>query len=291
MADNYIERQYEQYEARKAAWEKKRKQGKKKTISVKPQPKDLTDNTIKLPRKVFITGGADGIGRNIVKAFCNSQYQVAFCDKNEDLGIQTAKETGAIFYHADVSNKESLENCMHELFEKWGDMDIIINYAGISEFSPITETSVEDFDKILSINLRPVFITSRTLALHRKSQAENHPYGRIINICSTRYLMSEPGSESYAASKGGIYSLTHALALSLADFHITVNCISPGWIQTNDYERLRPEDHAQHPSRRVGKPEDIARMCLFLCQEENDFINGQNIIIDGGMTKKMIYLE
>ena len=91
-------------------------------------------------------------------------------------------------------------------------MDIIINNAGISEFSPITETSVEDFDKILSINLRPVFITSRTLALHRKSQAENHPYGRIINICSTRYLMSEPGSESYAASKGGIYSLTHALA-------------------------------------------------------------------------------
>ena len=93
MADNYIERQYEQYEARKAAWEKKRKQGKKKTISVKLQPKDLTDNTIKLPRKAFITGGADGIGRNIVKAFCNSQYQVAFCDKNKDLGIQTAKET------------------------------------------------------------------------------------------------------------------------------------------------------------------------------------------------------
>ena len=149
MADNYIERQYEQYEARKAAWEKKRKQGKKKTISVKPQPKDLTDNTIKLPRKAFITGGADGIGKNIVKAFCNSQYQVAFCDKNEDLGIQTAKETGAIFYHADVSNKESLENCMHELFEKWGDMDIIINNAGISEFSPITETSVED------VSIRP----------------------------------------------------------------------------------------------------------------------------------------
>ena len=177
MADNYIERQYEQYEARKAAWEKKRKQGKKKEISVKPQPKDLTDNTIKLPRKAFITGGADGIGRNIVKAFCNSQYQVAFCDKNEDLGIQTAKETGAIFYHADVSNKESLENCMHELFEKWGDMDIIINNAGISEFSPITETSVEDFDKILSINLRPVFITSRTLALHRKSPVwQNYQY-------------------------------------------------------------------------------------------------------------------
>ncbi len=103
--------------------------------------------------------------------------------------------------------------------------------------------------------------------------------------------MSEPGSEGYAASKGGIYSLTHALALSLAEWHITVNSISPGWIQTHDYEQLRVEDHSQHPSGRVGRPEDIARMCLFLCQDENDFINGENITIDGGMTKKMIYRE
>ena len=116
-------------------------------------------------------------------------------------------------------------------------------------------------------------------------------FGRIVNICSTRYLMSEPGSEGYAASKGGIYSLTHALALSLAEWHITVNSISPGWICTGDYEQLRPEDHAQHPSGRVGKPEDIARMCLFICQEENDFMNGENVTIDGGMTKKMIYIE
>ena len=116
MADNYIERQYEQYEARKAAWEKNVNKERRKRFPSSFNQKDLTDNTIKLPRKAFITGGADGIGRNIVKAFCNSQYQVAFCDKNEDLGIQTAKETGAIFYHADVSNKESLENCMHVAF-------------------------------------------------------------------------------------------------------------------------------------------------------------------------------
>lgn len=180
---------------------------------------------------------------------------------------------------------------MAQLFREWGDIDIIINNAGISEFSPITETDVEDFDKILSVNLRPAFITSRQLAIHRKSQAAPPAYGRIINICSTRYLMSEPGSEGYAASKGGIYSLTHALALSLAEYHITVNCISPGWIQTANYDQLKPEDHAQHPSGRVGRPEDIARLCLFLCREENDFINGENITVDGGMTKKMIYIE
>ena len=125
----------------------------------------------------------------------------------------------------------------------------------------------------------PVFITSRRLASHRQSQEAPNPFGRIVNICSTRYLMSEPGSEGYAASKGGIYSLTHALALSLAQWHITVNSISPGWIETRDYEQLRPEDHAQHPSGRVGKPEDIARLCLFICQEENDFMNGENVTI------------
>lgn len=103
--------------------------------------------------------------------------------------------------------------------------------------------------------------------------------------------MSEPGSEGYAASKGGIRSLTHALALSLAPLHVTVNSIAPGWIEHANYEGLRPEDHAQHPSGRVGRPEDIARLCLFLCAEANDFIDGENITVDGGMTRKMIYVE
>lgn len=284
MADNYIERQQEQYEARKAAWKQAQKYGKKKsteTVSKPNHPK----------RKVFVTGGAAGIGRAIVEAFCHADYLVAFCDSNKTLGELTAKDTGATFHLVDVSDKNPLENCMQQLFTEWNDLDVIINNVGISKFSPITETSVEDFDQILSVNLRPVFITSRLLAIHRKTQSSPNLYGRIINICSTRYLMSEPGSEGYAASKGGIYSLTHALALSLAEWHITVNSIAPGWIQTHDYDQLRPENHSQHPSRRVGKPEDIARMCLFLCQEENDFINGENITIDGGMTKKMIYVE
>ena len=188
-----------------------------------------------------------------------------------------------------------------------GDIDILINNVGISEFSPLVETSIEQFDRILSTNLRPVFITSRALAIHRNTPARalaihrNTPvgraaYGRIINIASTRYLQSEPGSEGYAASKGGIVSLTHALAISLSDYRITVNAISPGWIQNSDYDRLKASDHAQHPSGRVGRPEDIARLCLFLCESENDFVNGQfvngqNITVDGGMTKKMIYEE
>ena len=295
MADNYIERQQEQYEARKAAWKQAQKYGKKKSTTVHSAESasctPMTSKSSPSKRRVFITGGAEGIGKAIVEAFCLSGDQVAFCDINEIAGQETAKATGSIFHKVDVSDKDVLESCMQRILSEWNDIDIIVNNVGISKFSSITETSVEDFDKILSINLRPVFITSRLLAIHRKEQSSPNPYGRIINICSTRYLMSESGSEGYAASKGGIYSLTHALALSLSEWNITVNSIAPGWIQTHDYDQLRPEDHSQHPSRRVGKPEDIARMSLFLCEENNDFINGENITIDGGMTKKMIYLE
>ena len=295
MADNYIEKQQELYEARKAAWKQAQKYGKKKSTTVHPVKSASCTPMASKPetssKRVFITGGAEGIGKAIVEAFCLSGDQVAFCDINETAGQETAKATGSIFHKVDVSDKDVLESCMQRILSEWNDIDIIVNNVGISQFSSITETSVEDFDKILSINLRPVFITSRLLAIRRKEQSSPNPYGRIINICSTRYLMSEPGSEGYAASKGGIYSLTHALALSLSEWNITVNSIAPGWIQTHDYDQLQPEDHSQHPSRRVGKPEDIARMCLFLCEENNDFINGENITIDGGMTKKMIYLE
>lgn len=172
-----------------------------------------------------------------------------------------------------------------------GDIDVIINNAGIGGFSPLTETDVLHFDRIIATNLRPVFITSRALAIFRNKPEGKKRYGRIINIASTRYLQSEPGSEGYAASKGGIVSLTHALAISFSDYNITVNCISPGWIQNTDYDKLSLRDHLQHPSGRVGVPEDIANTCLFLANRENSFINGQNIVIDGGMTKKMIYEE
>ena len=102
--------------------------------------------------------------------------------------------------------------------------------------------------------------------------------------------MSEPGSEAYAASKGAVVALTHAMASSLAPYAVRVNCISPGWIETGDYDALRTEDHRQHFSGRVGRPEDIANACLFLSSDGNEFINGENIIIDGGMTRKMIYI-
>ena len=145
MADNYLENKYAEYQARKTSGTRT----------------GHTTKTLHKTRRVFITGGAEGIGKAIVRAFRGAGHRVAFCDKNETLGKETALQTGTQFHFVDVSDKTALEDCLQKIIEEWGDIDIIINNAGISQFSSITETSVEDFDKILSINLRPAFMTSR----------------------------------------------------------------------------------------------------------------------------------
>ena len=242
-------------------------------------------------RRVFVTGGAHGIGRAIVEAFVNAGDCVAFCDIDVKRGEELKAATGACFFTIDVCDKRGLEFAVHKLLDDWGDLDIIVNNVGIGGFEPITETTVEHFDKVINTNLRPAFITSHLLAKHRAKMGAANKYGRIVNICSTRYLQSEAGTEAYAASKGGVWSLTHALAVSLAPYHITVNCIAPGWISVNEDEVLRSVDHEFHLSGRVGKAEDIAHTCLFLCDAKSDFINGQCITADGGVTRKMIYPE
>lgn len=284
MADNYLEKKFEEYRAKKAASNRKTR--------LTPSGNKPGTLTVKFPcRRVFVTGGASGIGKAIVSAFANAGCRVAFCDCDEQAGRQTAETTGSQFHPLDVADADALAQCMNRLFRAWGDIDIVINNVGISRQQDIADTSIDDFDRIVAVNLRSAFVTAKMLAEHRRSLPAENPFGRIINICSTRYLMSEPGWECYAASKGGIHSLTHALAASLSPLRITVNAISPGWIQTSGYESLFERDHEQHLSRRVGQPDDIARICLFLCLPENDFVNGENIVADGGMTRKMIYEE
>lgn len=232
-------------------------------------------------KKVLVTGGSNGIGKEIAKVYKEKGAFVivadkAVCDFSND------------FFGVDFSDTNQTENLMKDLYKKVDDIDIIINNVGVGQKGSLINTTTKDFLEVINTNLASVFIISREFAKNRASKKEK--WGRIINIASTRYLMSEANTESYTASKGAIVSITHSLAVTLSDYNITVNCISPGWIENYNYDSLTSEDHKQHPSKRVGKPIDIAKACLYLTDEENDFINGQNIIIDGGMTKKMIYI-
>ncbi|KQL42014.1 hypothetical protein AN960_01795 [Bacillus sp. FJAT-25509] len=241
-------------------------------------------------KSIIITGGANGIGEGIAIAFGKLGAIVFIADINEQKGNRVVKqieENGgrAIFYKTDVSKEEDIINLIRTVFDKIGRLDILINNAGISAFKPFLSLSTDEWDQVINTNLRSVFISSREAA---KVMNNN---GRIINMASTRAIMSEPNSEAYAASKGGIVSITHSLAASLQPNGITVNCISPGWIHVDQKEELKETDHLQHWSNRVGKPEDIAKACIYLADPENNFINGQNIIIDGGMTRKIIYEE
>jgi NAD(P)-dependent dehydrogenase (short-subunit alcohol dehydrogenase family) len=148
---------------------------------------------------------------------------------------------------------------------------------------PVTDLSLDEWRRVLDVNLTGAFLLAKHAA-PRLRQAQ----GAIVNIASTRALMSEPDTEAYAASKGGLVALTHALAMSLGP-KVRVNCISPGWIDTAG-EELSEADHAQHPAGRVGRPEDVAELVAWLSSPKSEFVTGANFVIDGGMTRKMIYV-
>lgn len=240
---------------------------------------------------VIVTGAGKGIGRCIAEAYSREGARVIIAEKDQVNGKEAEKSIvasggTAVFVQTDVSKAEDISNAVRTVAELYGTIDILVNNAGISRWESPYEISVETWDEIINTNLRGIFLCSREAARVMRE----HGGGSIVNISSTRAFMSEKDSEPYAASKGGIVALTHAMAASFSPDHIQVNCISPGWIETGDYSKLREEDHAQHLSGRVGKPDDIANACLYLTAEGNNFINGANITIDGGMTRKMIYV-
>ena len=244
-------------------------------------------------KTVIVTGAAKGIGKGIALLYAKQGALVVIADMDKEAGTKTAaliKEQGgqALFIPTDVRQEADIVRLMEVSYQTYGQINILINNAGKGLFKPPFDLTLEEWDDLINTNLRSVFLGSREAA---KYMRQNQDGGAIVNIASTRALMSEPNSEAYAASKGGIVALTHALAASLSKDRITVNCISPGWIEAGDYESLRPIDHEQHFSGRVGKPEDIARACLYLTAKENDFVTGINLVVDGGMTRKMIYEE
>lgn len=247
---------------------------------------------------VAITGGAQGIGRGIAFAFAEAGYAVSLADPDADAGqeaVTKVRERGAkaIFAQTDVAKEADVQRWIDRTVDELGCPDVLVNNAGILRNGPFLDLPVEDFDRVIAVNLRGTFLAAQHTARRMVARGRG---GAIINIASTRAFMSEPGTEAYTASKGGIVALTHGMAISLGPHGIRVNAISPGWIETRDWQyTLRAEtpvhserDRLQHTVGRVGKPEDIAEACLFLA-EHAGFMTGQNITIDGGMTVKMIY--
>jgi NAD(P)-dependent dehydrogenase (short-subunit alcohol dehydrogenase family) len=240
---------------------------------------------------VLITGAAGGIGHHLVRAYAENGANVAATDLPGRGGEERIHElTGdgglARFFAADLRKPQEIDGLFAAANAAFGVVDILINNAGYGVTKSPLELSVEEWDGVLETNLRGTFLCSREAAKQWKEQGGS---GSIVNIASTRALQSEANTEAYAASKGGIVALTHALAVSFGGFGVRVNAISPGWIETGNRESLRPEDHDQHPSGRVGAPEDIARACFYLTDPANDFVTGINLVVDGGMTRKMIY--
>jgi NAD(P)-dependent dehydrogenase (short-subunit alcohol dehydrogenase family) len=246
----------------------------------------------KRQKVVVVTGAGHGIGESITKTFASNGEKVVIAEIDVENGERVLNEilaTGgkAIFVKTDVSCVAELENLMNGTIEEYGRIDVLINNAGLSEFYDPLEMSEANWDRVLNTNLKGIFFASREAVKFMRESGG----GAIVNIASTRAIMSEPNSEAYAASKGGILGLTHAMAATFSKYKVTVNAILPGWIETGDYTTLREVDHSQHFSNRVGKPDDIARACLFLTAPENNFITGTQLVIDGGMTRKMIYEE
>jgi len=228
-------------------------------------------------KKVVITGGSKGIGKEIVQEFKKKGAKIAVIDKDDN------KIECDVFYKGDISEEENLIKFSKRVIEKFGKIDYLINNACLSKKGLISNCSFDDFNYVLKVGVTAPYVLTKLF------MNNFNPNAAMVNISSTRALMSQPDTESYSAAKGGISALTHAMAISLSG-KVRVNSISPGWIDTSeDNDHWNEPDKRQHPVKRIGKVQDISNIVLFLCSEKSSFINGENITVDGGMSKLMIY--
>jgi NAD(P)-dependent dehydrogenase (short-subunit alcohol dehydrogenase family) len=227
-------------------------------------------------KNIIITGASNGIGKAIAKSL-RKKYHIINIDIVEN------KMDGVDFYKCDISDKGQLLKTINKIKSNIDSLYALINNAAIFSHKILEKQTFEEWENILSVNLSAPYILSKEFATFLKESQ-----GHIINISSTRALMSEVGTEAYSASKGGISSLTHALSMSLSP-NVKVNSITPGWINTDENYLPTKNDNFQHPSGRVGTPEDVVDVVKFLLKNRG-FITGSDFVVDGGMTKKMIYV-
>lgn len=243
-----------------------------------------------------VTGGGQGIGKVITRSLLKAGFTVFILEHDPEAGKETAAEFEGLkkltFLECNIADEGEVINSFKTIKQGPGHLDLLVNNAGFSRNKPLEELTLGDWNAVINTNLTGAFLCAKyAVPLLRAAK------GSIINISSTRAHMSEPNTEAYSASKGGLLALTHSLAISLGP-DIRVNCISPGWIDVSPYQKkseknpdeLSEQDYKQHPAGRVGIPDDIAAMVNFLSGPEASFITGQEFIIDGGMTRKMIYV-
>jgi NAD(P)-dependent dehydrogenase (short-subunit alcohol dehydrogenase family) len=250
-------------------------------------------------RTVLVTGGAQGIGRGIAETLLAAGAFVVIADRDAEAGRECIEQwherDRAIFVKLDVAKENNVRAAVARAVQRFGALDGLVNNAGIAEpeNAPIEKLALRDWNRMIATDLTGAFLCAKHAVPHLRRAR-----GAIVNISSIRARQSEPDTEAYAAAKGGLDALTHALAISLGPA-VRVNGIAPGWIDVSRYKKssarkpakLRRVDHAQHPVGRVGEPEDIAALTAFLLSPAAGFITGQTFVADGGMLRKMQYAE
>lgn len=246
-------------------------------------------------RVAIVTGGGQGIGKAIAATLLSRGFSVTLAERNEQTGHAAAEDLthrgGRVrFVQTDVTDEESVARAVHETVEAFGGLSALVNNAADPHpyNTPLPELSLDEWRQKITTNLTGPFLCAKHCA-----RAFDTDGGAIVNVASTRALQSERCQEAYAASKGGVVALTHALAISLGP-RVRVNCVSPGFIDTSGWtpeasRALRATDHTQHPVGRAGRPEDVAELVCFLLSHAAGFITGQNLVIDGGMVRRMMY--
>lgn len=247
-------------------------------------------------KTIVITGGAQGIGRVLAESMLTAGWNVAVWEFDEEALAEEAQQWSGEGRWAglscDVAAENEVARAVSETLRRFGRIDALVNNAAIHANKPLARLPVEEFRRVIDVNLTGALICTKYCEAELRRNR-----GSVVNLCSTRAFQSEADTEAYSASKGGIFALTHALAVSLGP-DVRVNCISPGWIDVSAVKKSRhaqPEnlseaDHRQHPAGRVGQAGDIVRMVQFLVHPDNSFVTAQNFVIDGGMTRKMIYV-
>jgi NAD(P)-dependent dehydrogenase (short-subunit alcohol dehydrogenase family) len=248
-----------------------------------------------MTRVAIVTGGAQGIGAAIAARLVADGYRVVVADADAEAGREAARALGPAtrFVRCDVADEAQVRACVKAALAGGRRLDALVNNAALARPArvPVTKLPLATWNRTLAVNLTGAFLMAKHAAPHLRRAR-----GAIVNIASTRALQSEPDTEAYSATKGGIVALTHALAVSLGP-DVRVNCVSPGWIDVSGRQKARKRrparlsraDHLQHPAGRVGTPEDVAALVAYLLADEAGFVTGQNFVCDGGMTRKMIY--